>query len=269
MEITVPDNLDLEFQEKADPKVLSSFDKINQGLVSIFNQIRNFKIDWPKIFNIQGTVDVDSIADLPPVHIQNFKDIRPYFDSLEKSLKYLSTAITLVASKGPDRPSTPIVNLNNEPLLNAIRELKNVSDKKIEFPDNKDVVNMLRTVSEGIGVLIDKPTFVPPTVDHISINALQGAPLVTTLTVSATATPIPVTNLANRRDMIIYNNNASATLYIGDSAVTTSGVHQGLPIPAKSYSPSLSLGQNIYLYGISTTNISVTCLELADEAAGR
>jgi hypothetical protein len=270
MDIKIPDNLDLEFQERADPKVISSLDKIGQGLVVIFNQIKSFKIDWPKIFKVQGVVDVDSVADLPPIHIKNFKDLKPYFDNVEKATKYLATAITLVSSKGSNDQKisipAPIVNFDTKAILNALQEIKDVSSKP---NDNSEVVNMLRNVSEGIGALVDRPTFVPPTVDHVSINALQGAPLVTTLTVGATASAIPAANLANRRDMIVYNNNASATLYIGDSAVTTSGVHQGLPIPAQSYSPSLSLGQNVTLYGISTTNISVTCLELADEAAGR
>jgi hypothetical protein len=270
MDIKIPDNLDLEFQERADPKVISSLDKIGQGLVVIFNQIKSFKIDWPKIFKVQGVVDVDSVADLPPIHIKNFKDLKPYFDNVEKATKYLATAITLVSSKGSNDQKisipAPIVNFDTKAILNALQEIKDVSSKP---NDNSEVVNMLRNVSEGIGALVDRPTFVPPTVDHVSINALQGAPLVTTLTVGATASAIPAANLANRRDMIVYNNNASATLYIGDSAVTTSGVHQGLPIPAQSYSPSLSLGQNVTLYGISTTNISVTCLELSDENSGR
>lgn len=260
-------SLKVKFKDEGNTELTSSLDKIGQGLVVIYNHLKNFKFNLPKIFKVQGNVDVDSIADLPPVHIQNFKDLKPYFEAVEGATKHLATAITLMASKSPPEPQkAPIVNFDIKPLLNALQELKDVSSKPV---DNKSQINMLRTISEGIGALNDKPTFVPPTVDHVSINALQGLPLVTTLTVGATATTIPATNLANRRDMIIYNNSLSATLYIGDSAVTTSGAHQGLPVPAKSYSPSLSLGQNVSLYGISTTNISVTCLELSEEAAGR
>lgn len=156
MDIKIPDNLDLEFQERADPKVISSLDKIGQGLVVIFNQIKSFKIDWPKIFKVQGVVDVDSVADLPPIHIKNFKDLKPYFDNVEKATKYLATAITLVSSKGSNDQKisipAPIVNFDTKAILNALQEIKDVSSKP---NDNSEVVNMLRNVSEGIGALVD------------------------------------------------------------------------------------------------------------------
>lgn len=268
MALELPENLDLEFQERADPKVLSSLGKIGQALVVIFNHLKSIKIDWPKIFKVEGTVDVNSISDFPPIHIQNFKDLKPYFEMADKTNKQLAAAITLVASKGPDKPATPIVNINNEPLLKAIQELKEVSDKTIELPSNEGVISMLRTVSEQLGALYDKPTFVPPAVTNITLNALNGSFKSTTLNVTTTATALPSTNLTNRRSLIIYNNSSN-TVYLGNSSVTISGSTQGLPVPANSYGPTLDAGSNMVLYGIAGGTSSVTVMEMSHEASGR
>lgn len=267
MDTKVPENLDLEFQERADPRVLSSLDKLGQAIVVIFNHLKNFKIDWPKVFQVKGSVDIDSVADLPPVHIQNFKDLRPYFESLEKSLKYLSTAITLVSSKTPEPIKAPIVNFNTQPLLDALKELKDVSGKTIEFPDNQAEVQMLRNISEGIGQLVERPTFVPPTVTNVNINALQGVTHSSQQTLNTSLSEIPsYGGLFNRRSLIVYNNSG-ITIYIGGSDVTS---NTGLPIPTASYSPVLDVGYNMKVYGLTASSTAdIRVLELANEATGR
>lgn len=264
------DDLKLEFEEKSAPEIVSKLGKIGDALVVIYNHIKGFKIDLPKIFKVQGNVDVDSVADLPPIHVQNFKDLKPYFEAVEGATKHLAAAITLMASKSPlelPQPKiTPVINFDTKPILNALQELKDVSSKQIEFPDNKNMVNMLRTISEGIGALIEKPTFVPPAVTSVNINPLQGFVHTTSATVGTTAGTLPsYGQLFNRRSVIIYNNSAN-TIYIGGSDVTTSN---GIPVPASSYSPILDAGYNMAIYGIaSQAGNNVRVMEVSKDQTG-
>ncbi len=264
------DDLKMEFEEKSAPEIVSKLGKIGDALVVIFNHLKGFKIDFPKIFQVKGNVDVDSIADLPPVHIENFKDLRPYFEMADKTNKQLAAAITLVASKTtPERveqKTAPIINFDIKPLLNALQEIKGVSSKTIEFPDNKSEVNMLRNISEGIGALIDKPTFVPPAVTNVNINPLQGFVHTTSATVGTTAGTLPgYGQLFNRRSVIIYNNSAN-TIYVGGSDVTTTN---GMPVPAASYSPIIDAGYNMTVYGIASQGgNNVRVLEASKDQTG-
>jgi hypothetical protein len=264
MVVDIPDNIDLKFQEEADPKVLSSLDKIGQALVMIFNQVRSFKINWPKIFNVQGNVDVNSILDLPPVYIKNFKDLRPYFEMSEKAIKQLAVAITLISSKDSygNRPMSipaPVVNFDSKSILTSLESLKD----SLKPTENKNELNMLRNISEGIGALYEKPTFVPPAVTNVNINPLQGFVHTTSATVGTNITKLPsYGQLFNRRSIIIYNNSAN-TIYLGGSDVTTSN---GMPVPANSYSPILDAGYNMTIYGISSTGSNnVRCLEVSKD----
>lgn len=240
-------SLNVKFKEEGNTELTSSLNKIGQGLVVIYNHLKGLKFELPKIFKVEGSVNVESVVDLPPVHIQNFKDLKPYFESLEKSLKYLSTAITLVASKTPvESKVVPTINFDTKPLLSALQELKEVSGKPT---DNKQVVNMLRNLNEGIGMLVDKPTFVPPAVTNVTLNALQGFVHTTSSTIGTSVVTLPnYGQLFNRRSVIIYNNSSN-TIYLGGSDVTTSN---GLPVPASSYSPILDAGYNMIVYGIAS-----------------
>ena len=185
--------------------------------------------------------------------------------------------------------SMPEINLM--PLLKAIREIKISVPREISKPsiidmsgvllalnelnenvialtdvnNNTDVVKSLHTLNEGIGILIDKPTFVPPAVTHISLNALQGLVKTTTMTVSTSAVKLPTTNLTDRRSIQVYNNSSNI-LYIGGSDVTTVN---GIPIPSSSFSQALDLGYNTNLYGITTGSSNIRVLEVSDESSGK
>lgn len=242
-------SLNVKFKDEGNTELTSSLDKIGQGLVVIYNHLKSFKFELPKVFQVKGSIDVDSVGDLPPVHIQNFKDLRPYFEMSEKAIKQLATAITLISSKtAPTQPKAPIINFDTKPLLDALQELKDVSSKPV---DNKAMINMLRNISEGIGALIDKPTFVPPAVTNVTLNALQGSVHTSASTVGTTAVTLPnYGQLFNRRSVIIYNNSAN-TIYLGGSDVTASN---GMPVPASSYSPILDAGYTMVIYGIASQN---------------
>jgi hypothetical protein len=259
-------SLKVKFEDSGNSQLSSYLDKIGQALVLIYNQFKGFKFTLPKIFKVQGSVDVDSISDLPPVHVENLKDLKPYFESVEKATKYLATAITIMSSKStPTVQKAPIVNFDTKPLLDALQELKEASNKPT---DNKQVVNMLRTVSEGISALVNKPSFSPPAVTNVNINALQGLAHSSQQTLNTGLNTIPsYGQLFNRRSILIYNNSSTVTIYIGGSDITSSS---GLPVPPNSYSPVMDVGYNMIVYGLtasSTANIRV--LELSNEATGR
>ena len=68
--------------------------------------------------------------------------------------------------------------------------------------------------------------------------------IVTKITVTATATKLPTTNLPNRKAISVRNNSASVTLYIGGSGVT---VATGYPIlPYESLPFDMSTGAQLY-----------------------
>ena len=254
-------SLKVKFEDSGNPEVTNSLDKLGKALVMIYNHLQGFKITLPKIFEVKGSVDVDSVADLPPVHIQNFKDLRPYFEMSEKAIKQLAAAITIMSSKStPIVPKAPIINFDTRPLLDALQELKEVSGKP---SDNKDMVKILRNVNDGISALVDKPTFSPPAVTNVNINALQGYAKTTNLTLGTTVTSLPAYGqLFNRRSVLIYNNSANV-IYIGGSDVTTTN---GLPVPANSYSPIIDAGYNMIVYGVASQGgNNVRVLELSKD----
>lgn len=80
-------------------------------------------------------------------------------------------------------------------------------------------------------------------------NPVFGKCLATAVTVGNTPTLLPATALKGRKTMSVSNNSASggATLYVGDSAVTTA---TGTPIPPQS-SISLPFADTLLVYGIS------------------
>ena len=251
----LPEKLEFEFQEKADPQVLTLLDKLGKAIVVVFNQLKNYKVELPKTFQVKGDVNV---TDIPPIHIENFKDLRSYFEMSEKAIKQLATAITLVSSKSPVPQKS--INFDTKPLLNALQELK----ESIKPTNNEEVVNALHTVSEQVGALVEKPSFIPPAVTNININSLRGIAKTTSVTVGATAVKLPTTPIDNRRALVIYNLGAS-TLYIGGSNVTTAN---GFPIIANSFSPTMDAGILMTIYGISSGSLDVRVMEISNDTDG-
>jgi hypothetical protein len=83
-------------------------------------------------------------------------------------------------------------------------------------------------------------------------NASHGA-----VTVTTSATQIAASPLGNRTNIVIYNNDASATLYLGfGSTASTVTTATGYPVPPGS-NINLDFGPQIQIYGISTASISV------------
>ena len=146
-----------------------------------------------------------------------------------------------------------------KPVTKAIKTLekaiKKIPKSEIEFPDTIDIGNF-------------PPTYKPTPVTHMSINSLSGTVHSTTTTVKATLTPLPGYGvLDNRRAIVFYNNSDNTTVYIGGSVVTKDN---GLPIEAKSFSPSFDSGPLQKWYGITSSGTAdVRCVEIPDLSVGR
>lgn len=137
-------------------------------------------------------------------------------------------------------------------LLDAIKSIK-IDAPKFDFPKSISVDNFP----------IQK---YPNPVTHISINSLNGSVKTSAVSVTTSATQLPATSLAGRRSIMVYNNDASTTLFLGGADVTTTN---GMPVPANSYSPILDAGDELDVYGISTGTINIRVLEIGDEDSGR
>lgn len=78
-------------------------------------------------------------------------------------------------------------------------------------------------------------------------------------TVGQTAVPLPATNLARRRTIVIHNNGTDY-VYIGASGVTTA---TGVPIPPSGLR-TFDIGFQVQLYAVSPSNgMDVRTLEQA------
>lgn len=207
------------------------------------------------------------LKQLPSLSINNLSDLKEYFSTVELSINKLqSETVRAIESSKVKMPSKMTLS---EPL---------------EIKEWSDLIEGIEELKKGFNLLINKeaatvsfPTTSIPVevqnwkvaqpVTHISLNSLNGAILSTQTSILTTPTPLPGSNLANRRSLIVYNNS-SQTIYIGGSNVT---VANGLPIPRNTYSPPMDAGKNITVYGIAGTLGGADCrvLEISDEDSGR
>jgi len=162
--------------------------------------------------------------------------------------------------------------------LNRIEKLLSKKPKEVKGKDSsKEVVKALKNLKieagsmefpDSIAINNFPPQKIAQPVSHMSINSLSGSVHPTSTTVKTTLTSLPGYGvLDNRRAIIFYNNDSTNTVFIGGSTVTTS---TGMPIEAKSFSPSFDSGPLQKWYGVTSSGTAdVRCLELPDEASGR
>ena len=179
-------------------------------------------------------------------------DITKGLQSLEKAIKNLKL-----------EGKSEKVDLS--PLLKEIKNLKLIIPEQREL-DQTEVIEAI----EGVGNRIANLRFpIANPVNQIDINPLRGIPKTTQLVVGSNPTPLPATNLANRRTLIIYNEDAALTVRLGGSGVTFSGATAGIPVPPLSYSPPFDIGNTTTLYGIVTSgSANVTCMEVSNDNIG-
>lgn len=92
------------------------------------------------------------------------------------------------------------------------------------------------------------------------LDATGSGFTVNAVSVTATATKLPTTNLDNRKAMIIRNFSKDNIIYIGDSAVTTT---TGFPIlPYESIPFDINAGANLYAICETGLTADVRTLEV-------
>ena len=249
--------LELVVDRKEDNRLIDMVEKITKAIPILYKAMPR-SVTLPRIFPIQGKVEVTR---MPSVRITNINELEKYFHSLENNLRLWAQAASTAQPPQVNIPKIEIPKADNKAIIEAIQNLK------IQVPkgDSKDIIDGLYKIQVAIGELVDKPTFVPPTVTNVNINSLKGVALSTPVSVTGTATLLPAAPLVNRRSLIVYNNSAQ-TLYIGGASVSTSN---GLPIAAGTYSPSIDAGILMKVYGIvSGGSADVRVLEISNEASG-
>ena len=249
-------------------------------IVSKLNELQNEL----KILAEKGKFDpsslISALGKLEPVK-QEKVDLSTVIEATKKvetaikGLKF-SNSITkidltpiLVALKKLDKP-IPVITSEKIDLSSLEKATEGVEKaiRELEFPqiEPTDLSNVVEA-TENVEAAIRGLRFpVPTPVTQIDVNPLRGVFLTTAVSVGTTATALPASNLANRRSIIVYNNDASADLYIGGSAVTTS---TGVPVSAGSYSPPVDAGNSMTLYGIvASGTVNVRVLEMSNDNIG-
>lgn len=130
--------------------------------------------------------------------------------------------------------------------------------------ENENINTLEKAKFEEFNNLIHVRT---KTTGSLTLSGLNIDWLPTTMIVGDTALPLPAIPLDQRNSIIIYNQSATETLYIGKSNVTADsvvGVTSGWQIPAKSYF-ALDVRDTIIIYGICETGktAQVQVLEVA------
>ena len=134
-------------------------------------------------------------------------------------------------------------------------EIKKIKAPKFEMPEMMKV---------NVGNF--PPQKYPMPVTNININPLRGFAKSRSVTVTTSLTPLPDEVLSYRRSLMVFNNDASATVYIGGSDMSAS---DGLPVLAQTYSPVIDAGPKLIVYGMTTSgSVNVRVLELSNENVG-
>lgn len=209
----------------------------------------------PKSMAIDGEVGIDS---LPAQLYSKLSDVE---NAIKKTTEVIrSQKIEIPVQKDITFPKSIDVG-NLKTLEKSIADLKTSIDKmpdmmpKVEFPTE------IKT-----HVVSEPPRLTPQPVTNININPLSGTTKTTSVSVSTNPVALPGTASLKRRSIILFNNHATETLYIGPSSVTTSN---GLPILAQSYSPAIDAGSNMIIYGVSASaTIDVRVFEANNESFG-
>jgi hypothetical protein len=96
--------------------------------------------------------------------------------------------------------------------------------------------------------------------DQGALPAPNIAVAATAVTVTTTATKMPTTPLANRKEITVQNQDATLSLFVGPSGVTTASGIEIIPMGTLT----LRLGPSVDLYGIvASGSINARALEVS------
>ncbi|MBU2052601.1 hypothetical protein KKH13_05330 [Patescibacteria group bacterium] len=217
-------------------QLLGSFNELRKDMISA---VASSKPDMSGVIGSIGRLE-NSLKSLVATQKPPEVDLSKPLLRLEKAIK---------ASK-PDSGGWEKM----DELLEAIKNIK-IETPVVEMPAEMPV--------RVIGM---PPQKIPQPVTNININPLRGSVLTTAVTVADTATALPSSNQENRRSIMIFNNDSSATIFIGGSDVTAAN---GLPVLAQQYSPVIDAGVKMTVYGITSSGTAnVRVIETSNEAIG-
>lgn len=230
---------DLEFPTLSNAEVVSEIKKLQTILNSLPSKLpkpekvnipKPEKIEFPKSFSMQEAGNI----------LKALQDVKSSLDKLPRAY-----------------PKQRQVKIDLEPLMERVAAVEGAISSlrfpEMEFPQSISVDNF-------------PPQKVPTPVTSVWINSLRGPILSTQVDVGSSATQIPASNLSQRRSMIVFNNDSSKTVFIGDENVNT---EDGMPVFPKQFSPSLDVGDIVDVYAITTSGtVDVRILETSMDQQG-
>lgn len=250
----------LERDEKSETKMLANkYEEIMRGINSVLSGLSQSRESEQvmaalKVLKVDlGRAIKSSTPDMTPL-IGAVRSLESAIKAQKQPEVGVVQSIERLGKQISSLPKPKDSKDRTDELLKAIKSIK-LEAGNIEFPESIAVNNF-------------PPQKIPQPVSHININAHNGYIKTTATTVTSSLTTLPGYGvLDNRRAVQVYNNDASATLYIGGSDVTTTN---GIPVPAQSFSTIIDAGETMILYGVvSTGSINVRVIEISDEAGGR
>ena len=221
-------------------------------------EVRIEKNDQNEKLILAALLEIKKLArqeiDIQPL-IKAIKSIKPEVlidnSGVRKAILELKSALKI-------KVNTPDVIVNTDKIEKAISKIK-LNEASID-------TSKLQEATENVETAIRSLRFpVPTPVTQIDVNPLRGVFKTTAVTVTTSATALPTSSLSNRRSIIVYNNDASVTLYIGGSDVSATN---GVPVTAGTYSAPVDAGSSMTLYGIAASSINVRVLEMGNDAIG-
>lgn len=248
----------LEQREKDDYKKLAlSFEQSQNKIDEVLAKIENDRTYDRLALLLRGLK-----ADLGEALAQVQLDTRPIVEGLTRVQEALAQRKDF-SDEGIVRTLNRIEKLLSKPvkgedrtdeIVKAIKGLQ-LEAPKVELPSviQAEVTNF-------------PPSKTPTPVTNFNINPLRGVVLTTTVSVGTSATALPETPLENRRSFMVFNNDASKTVYIGGSEVTAAN---GLPVLAQNYSPTIDAGEKMIVYGVASSGTAeVRVIEVSNNAIG-
>lgn len=237
---------------------------LNKEIEKLLRQIaqKELVLKIPDKQRIFGEVKVSQIPEL---------GIKALSNNLEAKLDAVISVLSNLNLEVPPFPKIeqPKINIPKFPDSVSLTEskailkaLKDLRDEIKKIPDNIPEMEFPRTVSVDNFPI---PKY-PNPVTNININPLRGSVEATAVSVGTTATALPDTPLDYRRSVMVFNNESSATVYLGGESVDTTN---GLPVLAQTYSPVIDAGPRMILYGIVASGTAdVRVIEASNEDIG-
>ncbi len=229
----------------------------------------------PELQMVEGEMTVTSMPDSSQLDgvIARLEDISKGIGKIKLDIPPYPKQEKVVIPPYPKFPSS-IEITDGKRILRELQSLnlaiKNIPKSMPEVVIPKEVTISNFPVPEEFPTRITVDNFpiqkYPNPVTNININSLRGPVLATSVNVKDTATKMPDEAIENRRSIIVFNNDDEETLYIGGSGVN---VATGLPVPSKTFSPSVDLGELQDLYGcVQDGSINVRVFEASTLAVG-